>query len=174
MDEERTYSISGLSEVTGIDRRTLKKRLTGLPVAEERSIGNGRIEKRWRLSDAKSYLELQAAGFDAAHTWQSGQQMFKTFTGTELFPKLVSHPHYWGGLSGFARAELGMSKTDSLDFVCKITLLVMSTLGELFADPKMAFTVEGVPAEWTNAKNSRSTDAYLAKHWPDKPKRKAA
>jgi hypothetical protein len=174
MGRELTYSISGLSEETGIDRRTLKKRLRGLPAAEERDIGNGRVEKRWRLTDVRLYLELHAAGLDAEGTWESGGQMLKRFAGTELFPKLVAHPHYSGGLSGYAHGELGMSKPDALDFVSKVTLLVMSALSESFGDPDMEIRVEGPVGEWLEAKNEGRTDVYLTENWPDtkaKPKR---
>lgn len=54
--QSKLWSINALSTELEIDRRTLAKRLAGLPPAESKKVGI-RIEKRWRLADVVGHLK---------------------------------------------------------------------------------------------------------------------
>ena len=51
----KLWSINALATELDIDRRTLAKRLTGLPPATEKKVGS-RIEKRWHLADVLEHF----------------------------------------------------------------------------------------------------------------------
>ncbi len=53
--QRRTWSINALSAELGLDRRTLSKRLQGLPPVETKKAGN-RVEKRWHLADVVGHM----------------------------------------------------------------------------------------------------------------------
>lgn len=56
--QTQLWSINALSNELNMDRRTLSKKLTGLPAAETKRIGK-RVEKRWQLADVVEHLNRQ-------------------------------------------------------------------------------------------------------------------
>ena len=54
--QKKLWSINGLANELEIDRRTLAKRLEGLPPATVKKMGN-RTEKRWRLANVLEHFK---------------------------------------------------------------------------------------------------------------------
>jgi len=105
--QRQTWTINGLSAEFGVDRRTLSKRLSGLPPAEIKELKN-RTERRWYLSDVLSHLERRDSQADGIEAEALAE--FKRIIAENLYPSIITSNAFGAIISNGLQDELGLTE----------------------------------------------------------------
>jgi hypothetical protein len=152
--QKKLWSINGLANELGMDRRTMAKRLAGLPPATEKKVGN-RTEKRWYLADVLAHLknprrELPDDGLDD----------FKHMIGKILFPAIIDSKTFGAVIVNGCMDELGIDKAQGLRIYSLVVVALTSALSEIHEDDTMAFAIPDHMMELSKL----GPEAYLEKY----------
>jgi len=155
--QKKLWSINGLANELEIDRRTLAKRLEGLPAATVKKMGS-RTEKRWYLADVLEHFKNPRAkpAFDPVEEMKEivGQKMFPTLLCSRAFQNILMHGTH---------EEMGLTKVQAMrvyQFACVALLWGFS---EIHEDEDMVYVVPDHIKEMRDM----GLDAYVEENWPD-------
>ena len=136
----RLYSINGLAVEFGIDRRTVAKKLRQVPPADSRELGDGRIERRWRLDQVVDRLRDGELPDDVALR-KEYDELTQRLIGAVLFPRLVCAPQFMGTIVGFAKCELHVTPAQAELLRRVVTVALGAGLQDAFPDVVLRFTL---------------------------------
>ena len=155
----KLWSINALATELGLDRRTVAKRLEGLPPATEKKVGS-RIEKRWHLADVLEHFKNpQAARAD------DFVAELKDMVSTKMFPALISSRSFQNILMHGTHEDMGLTKVQAMriyQFACVALLWAFSEIHE-DGDMEMEYTMPDHIKEMSDM----GLDAYVEKNWPN-------
>lgn len=160
---ERTWTINGLANEFGLDRRTVTARLKPVTPYSKRTLRNGNVERRFRLKDASPYLTRPAPDHD-----REAARSLKLWVAHEFYPAVVQQPEFVRLLTGYCTGALKLSKPQALD-------VYRTAAGALLVAIQAAFEADDikckVPADSVLqdliGKSSAQLEVYAARNWPD-------
>jgi len=168
---KQTYSINALATELGRDRRTIARELEGLRPAETRKVGQ-RQEKRWFLADVLKHMDRHNAGEPDAKAMAEAESLCQDFCSQQLYQHLIRTKEFECGLTGYARAELGLDKARALDLLAHVAYRLLAGINEVFgADLKFEVADKTLAWDWQHARNDGRAEAFLKERWPDKEKK---
>jgi len=135
--QKRTWTISGLSVELEIDRRTLAKRLQGLPPAEIKRIGD-RTERRWYLQDVVEHLQDAPKGKRRGGRPRIDGEMIARFNriiAEDLFPDVIASPYFERVMLAGGVEDYGLSESQSRNMFGLAVLGLSYALAETLGDP---------------------------------------
>jgi hypothetical protein len=155
--QKKLWSISALATELGLDRRTLSKRLEGLPPIEENRVG-GRIEKRWHLADVLEHFKKPRArpAIDPV-------EKMKEIVGQKMYPSLVSSRTFRNILMHGIHEEMGLTKVQAMRCYQFASAALLWAFSEIHEDEEMKFAIPDNIKEM----HDLGLDDYVTKHWPN-------
>ena len=136
--QPRTWSINALSVELGIDRRTLSKRLAGLPPAETKRLKN-RDEKRWHLADVLAHLQdPDASRVDAV---EEALTEFRRIIGQNLYPSVITTRAFGAIIANGLQDELGLTPEQGKRAWELACVALSWGLAEALEDDEMEFRI---------------------------------
>ena len=153
--QRQTWSINGLSNELGIDRRTLSDRLDGLTPAETKQLKN-RTESRWYLSDVLEHLENP----DASADMDEALAGFNKILTQNLYPSIVASRSFGAIISNGLRDELGLTEAQGMRAFQLAGVALSFALCEVLEDDGLDFQIPDFIVEM----HELGIDGYLKKH----------
>ena len=154
--QKKLWSINALAIELEIDRRTMAKRLEGLPPASTKKMGS-RTEKRWHLADVLEHFKNpQRAAHDPV-------EEIKELVGQKMYPALLCSRAFQNILMHGTHEEMGLTKVQAMrvyQFACVALLWGFS---EIHEDEDMKYAVP----EHIGEMQSMGLAAYAAENWPN-------
>jgi hypothetical protein len=157
--QQRLWSLNALSVELCIDRRTLAKRLEGLPPVEEKKIGK-RTEKRWRLNDVIEHLKNPKPIKDDALD-KKIQDMTKEYLSKQLYPLIADNDTFIGTVFSNCLDE-GLSREQALRQYKIASFALLSGICAITGDEDLTFET-GVFIEFLQ---EHGDEYFIENHWP--------
>ena len=155
--QRKTWSINALANELELDRRTLAKRLEGLPPATEKKVGS-RVEKRWHLAAVLDHFNNPRA----ARTDDFVAEL-KGMVGSIMYPALISSRAFQNIILHGTNEEMGLTKTQAMRVYQFASIAVLWGLSEIHEDTDMEMEFE-IP-DHIKEMHDTGLDAYIQKHW---------
>jgi hypothetical protein len=154
--QRNLWSINGLAAELDIDRRTLAKRLEGLPPATVKKLGN-RTEKRWHLADVLEHFK------NPRRAEPDPVEEMKAIVGQKMYPTLLCSRAFQNILMHGTHEEMGLSKVQAMRVYQFASLALLWAFSEIHEDEEMQF----VMPDHIKDMHAMGLDAYVEKHWPN-------
>lgn len=155
--QTKLYTLNALSTELGHDRRSLGKWLDNLPPAETAADGT----RRWRMRDVLDHLATRRATPTAGT--ESPEEEMSSWVAHKLVPAIFGSETFVRTFTGGMRAELGLSKGQTL----RAYMLVLLALAAELERAGISCGIELPPLAEQIAKEG--FDAVVAR-WPDSPR----
>jgi hypothetical protein len=152
---KKFWSINALANELDLDRRTVAKRLEGLPPATEKKVGS-RIEKRWHLAEVLEHFKNPKPADDFVAE-------MKEMVGRLMYPALISSRSFQNILMHGTVEDLGLSKVQAMRCYQLACVALLWGFNEIHEDEDIVYSIPD------HVKDMQETglDAYVEKHWPN-------
>lgn len=140
--QKRTWSLNALAVELNTDRRTLAKRLDGLPPAETKIAGN-RIENRWHLSDVMEWLNTpRARDFTPAQKkfFADAEKKLNEVIVGMIFPGIVSNRFFEGLILNGGMEDVGLTREQAEEMLCFAVTGICYAIEEMVQTPGIEFS----------------------------------
>jgi hypothetical protein len=154
--QRKTWSINGLSAELGIDRRTLSRRLAGLPPAEVKRLKN-REERRWYLSSVLDHLD------NRDRTARADKEMVERFDlmmARDFYPALIDSDGVQKLFINGVMDELGLNRVQAIRAFQILGTALSYSFCEVMEDENLQFRLP----DWVVEMNRLGIEGYLEKH----------
>lgn len=151
------WSINALATEFHMDRRTMAKRLEGLPPVETKKVGK-RIEKRWRLNDVVEHLNNpKPDDFD-----EKLRDATKEYLSKQLYPMIVDNDTFIGTVFKNSLDE-GLSREQALRQYQIASYALIAGICALTEDEDLEFET----GQFFEFLQEHGTDYFIEHHWPE-------